>query len=91
MDFKGQQRSEKLALKMLVTTAVISFLLGYFKQDFMLMMGLFGTGFLVTFAVTVPNWPMYNKDPIEWVRSKSKVVRRKSPESLVSSLKKLFH
>lgn len=91
MDFKGQERSEKLALKMIIVTAVVSFFLGYFKQDFSLMMGLFATGFLITFLITVPNWPMYNKHPIDWVKSKSKGIKRRSPETLVSSLKKLFH
>ncbi len=91
MDFKGQERSEKLALKMLLATAMLCFFLGYLKQDFRLMMGLFASGFLLTFIATVPNWPIYNKDPIEWVRSKSKNVKNKTPETLVSSLKKLFH
>lgn len=91
MDFKGQERSEKLGLKMLIVTAVVCFFLGYYKQDFRLMMGLFAAGFLLTFVITVPNWPMYNKHPIEWVQTKSKSVKKRSPETLASSLKKLFH
>lgn len=92
MDFKGQEYSEKLALKLLILSAATSFLLGYFKQDFGLMMAMFAAGFVLTFIVTVPNWPIYNKHPIEWVKSKSKGGKKKRVETgLIASMKRLFH
>lgn len=90
MDFKGQQYSEQLALKLLTLTAVASFLLGYFRQDFGLMMSLFAVGFAITFVVTVPNWPMYNTHPIEWVKSKTASGKKKPTTGFLSSVRTLF-
>lgn len=70
MDFKGQQRAEKLATKMTIYTSVASFLIGWMRQDFSLMLWLFLAGVILTLVVTVPNWPMYNRDPIAWVPGK---------------------
>lgn len=89
MDFKGQEYAEKLGQKLLFSVAVISFIVGYAKRDFGVMMSLFGIGFLLVFVLTVPNWPMYNKHPIKWVKGKGKV-RQSGSGSLLTSVKKIF-
>jgi signal peptidase complex subunit 1 len=88
MDFKGQEYAEKLGQKLLVSVAVISFIVGYVKGDFGVMMSLFGVGFLFVFVLTVPNWPMYNKHPIAWVKGKKK--GKSSGSTLLASVKKIF-
>ena len=70
MDFKGQQLAESLAMYMLVGFAAIAFLVGYLRQDFGSMMTLFGSGCAVACVVAVPDWPVYNKHPIQWLPAK---------------------
>jgi signal peptidase complex subunit 1 len=76
MDFKGQQRSEKLAIKLIIYSSIIAFITGYVRQNFNELLVVFATGVAVTFMVTVPNWPMYNRDPIAWVPSKKKANKK---------------
>ncbi len=89
MDFKGQHRAETLATKMMIFTSVMSFLVGWMRQDFTLMLGLFVAGVIATLVVTVPNWPMYNRHPITWVAGKNK--SRKGPATgIVAKARLLF-
>jgi signal peptidase complex subunit 1 len=88
MDFKGQKRAEKLSHKMMTYASVIAFLVGYFRQDFTLTLGLFLAGVVVTFLVTVPNWPMYNRDPITWVASKNG--QKEQPDGVLAKARLLF-
>jgi len=92
MDYKGQERSEKLGQKLLIIVGAFSFLTGYIRGSFGLMMGLFAIGFLISFGITVPNWPMYNRDPISWTRSTQQ--QKKKPAagtaSILASIRKIL-
>lgn len=89
MDFKGQKQSEKLSQRMLIAFAVVSFLVGYAKSSFGLMMSLYGLGLLVTFLVTVPNWPIFNKNPIQWKVTKNMPKVKQQP-SFFAQVAQLF-
>ncbi|TQS31641.1 hypothetical protein Golomagni_08074 [Golovinomyces magnicellulatus] len=67
IDFEGQRRVEGLATILLSITALIAFNVGYTLQDIVmaLYIGLGGT--LLTFLITVPSWPFYNKNPVKWL------------------------
>lgn len=36
-------------------------------SSFSLMMAIFGVGCLFSILVAVPNWPFYNRNPLEWL------------------------
>ena len=66
MDFKGQKLAEQLSVVLVTLFAVAGFLLGYARESFSLMMWVFGTGVVLAFAVTTPDWPFYNRNPLKW-------------------------
>jgi len=90
MDYKGQEKSEKLGQKLLIFVGALSFLTGYIRGSFGLMMGLFAVGFLISFVITVPNWPMYNRDPISWTRSAAQQKKKQPAESVLASIRKIL-
>jgi len=67
IDFEGQRLAEFLATAMLATAGAIAFLVGFILQDIKLALyiGLGGTA--LTFALVVPPWPMFNKNPVQWL------------------------
>ncbi|KAH8669816.1 microsomal signal peptidase 12 kDa subunit-domain-containing protein [Ilyonectria robusta] len=67
IDFEGQKVTELLATILLVISGALSFFIGYILQDIKLAVyvGLGGTA--LTFLVTVPPWPIYNKNPVKWL------------------------
>lgn len=48
--------------------AVVGFILGYVRQDFGLMITIFGAGVGVAFIAAVFDWPFYNRNPVSWRR-----------------------
>lgn len=67
MDFKGQQLAETLAMYIVLAFAALGFLVGYVRQDFGGMMGIFAGGVALAGVLTVPDWPAYNKHPVTWL------------------------
>lgn len=67
IDFEGQKQVERLATVLLSVVGIIAFNVGYSTQDIVktLYIGLGGT--LLTFLITVPPWPFYNKNPVKWL------------------------
>lgn len=67
IDFEGQRLAEMLTTVLLGAAGIFAFLVGYVAQDIRLALyiGLVGTA--VTFAVVVPPWPFYNKNPEGWL------------------------
>lgn len=76
MDFKGQKLSETVCVWIVTVAAVLAFLYGYARQDFQAMMLVFGGGCTAAFVATVPDWPVYNKNPITWLPPKGEPARR---------------
>jgi len=89
MDFVGQWLSDTIMQGMIISFGILSFLVGWFKSSMSLMMSLYGLGCLLTFLIAVPNWPMYNKNPLVW-RSAGAKAKSKGKESWSSSLRRLF-
>lgn len=67
MDFKGQQLSETLCMYLVIQCAMGGFLWGYLNQSFSQMMTVFAGGVALATLITVPDWPMYNKNPVAWL------------------------
>lgn len=56
---------------MLATTGVVAFFAGFFTQDIYntVYIGLAGT--FLTFLVTIPPWPVYNKNPLPFLPART--------------------
>ncbi|RAL62302.1 hypothetical protein DID88_004868 [Monilinia fructigena] len=67
IDFEGQRLAEFLTTALLAISGAIAFFIGFFKQDIKLALalGLLGTAF--TFAIVVPPWPFYKRNPVRWL------------------------
>lgn len=70
MDFKGQKLSELISVIVISLFAAAGFLLGYWRQDFALAMKVFAGGVLVAGALAVPDWPYFNRHPLQWLPAK---------------------
>ncbi|PSN71584.1 microsomal signal peptidase 12 kDa subunit [Corynespora cassiicola Philippines] len=67
IDFEGQRLAELLTTVLLGAAGIVAFLVGFVNQDIRLALyvGLAGTA--LTFLVTIPPWPFYNKNPEPWL------------------------
>ena len=46
---------------------IVAFIVGYLQQDIKLTLYIGLAGTALTFAVVVPPWPFYNKNPEDWL------------------------
>ncbi len=67
MDWQGQKLSEHLMQYLLLGSAIIAFLAGYLTSSYSTMLWTYLVGVIVTFLVTVPDWPFYNRKPLHWL------------------------
>lgn len=67
MDFQGQKEAEQWTTRLLVAFAALGFLLGYALGSFQLMVIVYSAGGVAALALVVPDWPMFNKHPVEWL------------------------
>ncbi|PKI78317.1 probable signal peptidase complex subunit 1 [Punica granatum] len=67
MDWQGQKLAEQLMQILLVAFAVGAFATGYVMGSFQMMMLIYAAGVVLTTVVTVPNWPFFNRHPLNWL------------------------
>ncbi|CBY00953.1 hypothetical protein IAQ61_011857 [Plenodomus lingam] len=67
IDFEGQRLAEMLTTVLLGAAGILAFVIGYFTQDIRLALYIGLAGTALTFAVVVPPWPFYNKNPEGWL------------------------
>jgi len=67
IDFEGQKLGELLTAVLLGAVGAISFLVGYFLQDIKLAFYITLGGTALTFLVTIPPWPFFNRHPVKWL------------------------
>jgi signal peptidase complex subunit 1 len=72
MDIRGQARAEFYYQILMIISALIGLCLGYARQDFMVTVHVFVLGFFAALLVSLPDWPMYNRHPIQWQPVKDK-------------------
>lgn len=58
--------AELLLMYLVIGTALVSFVVGFALGDFQLMVKINGVGLVVTLLAVLPDWPFYNKHPVEW-------------------------
>ncbi|KAF2128580.1 SPC12-domain-containing protein [Dothidotthia symphoricarpi CBS 119687] len=69
IDFEGQRLAEMLTTVLLGAAGIVAFLVGFMQQDIRLALYIGLAGTALTFAVVVPPWPFYNKNPEDWLAS----------------------
>ncbi|KAI0515565.1 probable signal peptidase complex subunit 1 [Dendrobium catenatum] len=79
MDWQGQKLAEKLMEIFLVAFAIVAFVVGYSIGSFQTMLLIYAAGVLLTTLVTVPNWPFFNRHPLNWL-DPSEVERHPKPQ-----------
>lgn len=70
MDFAGQALAERLSTILIAASAAVAFPVGYLAGDFSLMMKVFGLGLGLTLALVLPAWPIFCRDPVDWLPPK---------------------
>lgn len=50
---------------------IMAFLVGFMQQDIRLALYIGLAGTALTFAVVVPPWPFYNKNPEDWLPARN--------------------
>ena len=77
MDLVGQRNAERLYMFLLLATAVPAYLLGWYSGSMRLMLVLYGSGAATAVALTVPDWPFWNRHPLKWLPAGS--AKRSAP------------
>jgi len=67
IDFEGQRLAELLATALLALVGGIALVVGFILQDIKLALWVGLGGSALTFAVVVPPWPFYNRNPVKWL------------------------
>ncbi|VFQ69923.1 unnamed protein product [Cuscuta campestris] len=67
MDWEGQKAAEQLMQILLVSSALVALFVGYALGSFQTMILIYGGGVVLTSLITVPNWPFFNRHPLNWL------------------------
>ncbi len=67
MDFQGQKQAEQLIYRVLTLFALAGFLAGYALGSFALMVYINAAGLALTLLLVVPDWPLFNRHPLNWL------------------------
>lgn len=86
MDLRGQDLAAWIYQLVVVGFAVLGFLLGWALGDISVTLLVFLVGVAVAAALVVPDWPMYNKMQIRYLKSDRKVHSKSLADRLLGLL-----
>ncbi|KAJ0023747.1 hypothetical protein NQD34_003646 [Periophthalmus magnuspinnatus] len=66
MDYKGQKLAEQIFQGIILVSAAIGFIYGLIVEQFGWTVYIVLAGFAVSCVLTLPPWPMYRKNPLNW-------------------------
>ncbi|KAG0259466.1 hypothetical protein DFQ27_004046 [Actinomortierella ambigua] len=82
IDFTGQQQAERLTQSIISAFGAIGFLVGIVLQDIRVSMYTFVAGVVVAGALVIPAWPYLNKNPVQWLASRERLLKETSRNEL---------
>ncbi|XP_044763997.1 signal peptidase complex subunit 1 [Coccinella septempunctata] len=66
MDYVGQAWAEKLSRIIITLFGIVGLVYGYAIQQFSMTVYILGVGFALASLITIPPWPIYRKNPLNW-------------------------
>ncbi|XP_021744865.1 probable signal peptidase complex subunit 1 [Chenopodium quinoa] len=84
MDWQGQKVAEQWMQILLLVSAAIAFVTGYLMGSFQLMVLIYAGGVVLTALIIVPNWPWFNRHPLNWL-DPTEADKHPKPQPAVSS------
>ncbi|XP_031121652.1 probable signal peptidase complex subunit 1 [Ipomoea triloba] len=87
MDWQGQKLAEQLMQILLVSSAFVAFIAGYILGSFQTMILIYAGGVVLTSLITIPNWPVFNRHPLNWL-DPVEAEKHPKPQAANSSSKK---
>ncbi|CAM9555942.1 unnamed protein product, partial [Phaeothamnion confervicola] len=66
-DYKGQQLCEQIYYYLIIVAGAIAWVAGYYYQDFAITFYGWAAGVGVSLVLCVPDWSMYNRNPVDWL------------------------
>lgn len=66
MDLKGQRKCERLFLYIMWPATALSCAAGFAADDVLAIFKVFGASLAICGVLCLPNWPMYNRNPIKF-------------------------
>eukprot|EP00041_Stephanoeca_diplocostata_P003334 m.33629 g.33629 ORF g.33629 m.33629 type:complete len:85 (+) comp14246_c0_seq1:113-367(+) len=68
MDFKGQDKAERLFQYIIFAFSVVGFIWGYACQEFSQTVYVLGAGVLTASLLCLPPWPFFQAHPVDWLQ-----------------------
>jgi len=69
MDYQGQRLAELMFYWIILSFGAVGWIIGYFQQDFMVVFKFWLVGVAISVVLCVPDWPFFNKHPVQWLES----------------------
>jgi len=84
VDYQGQKISEYIYVTITCAAGLVAWFIGYWENDFQVSVHGWAIGIIISVILCVPDWPMYNKKPVTWLK---KVGSTETDEDLTVSKK----
>eukprot|EP01032_Pedospumella_encystans_P015213 gene15213-17419_t len=78
MDYKGQRLSEYIYSILTILFGGVAWIVGYVKGDFQVTFYGWAAGLALALLLCIPDWPMYNRNPVTWLEEVGKRNKVKS-------------
>ncbi|EQC41775.1 hypothetical protein SDRG_00638 [Saprolegnia diclina VS20] len=66
VDYAGQALAEKMMRIIFIVFCTPAWIYGFFQQDFTYPLYAWGAACATAVVLTLPNWPYFNRNPIQW-------------------------
>uniref|UniRef100_A0A6U3TG41 Signal peptidase complex subunit 1 n=1 Tax=Octactis speculum TaxID=3111310 RepID=A0A6U3TG41_9STRA len=66
MDYDGQRLAEMMYYWITIAFGAFGWIWGYVEKDFKFTMYSWGVGVAISVVLCVPDWPWFNRNPVEW-------------------------
>mmetsp|Transcript_17859 Transcript_17859/g.38887 ORF Transcript_17859/g.38887 Transcript_17859/m.38887 type:complete len:96 (-) Transcript_17859:89-376(-) len=81
MDYKGQKLCEYIYSILTILLGAIAWVVGYVKNDFYVTYLGWGVGLVLSLLLCIPDWPMFNRNPVVWLEEVGKCNKLKVKSS----------